>query len=456
MNRISTLIAFLGMLWAFQAQSQSYQYLQDRVKKNSEIILKGKHNLFPVRTDQVGLHILERNTNRVLHTAHWSQMPKYIDALENWDYYTMVQAFKAKGTGAFVQYQPPAEAFQHYRDYPTQFEGLYVAIDPGHFGGSEEEALYERRIVNVEGKYLDSKVNTTFYEAELTYTTAIILKDSLEKLGAKVLITRGHTGGAINKTFHAWLKNGFLNDAKSSLSKEDITQAYYNELLTLYKDSVSQVSRRKLFDYYKFLDFRARIKKINDFRANVTIVLHFNASENGKMYGTERYSVPVKENYSMAFIPGAILNNELEKPDQKIDLIRLLVSPDLENSARLANLILDGHRKFLNVEPIPFDSLGSMKKVVNPTEYNGVFSRNLPLTRMVRGTVVYTESFYQDNIDMVRALGRQNFYVTDDDKIRIQTSEVVKYVAAANMYGLRSWLNGNKEITLKYSAKAGN
>jgi N-acetylmuramoyl-L-alanine amidase len=451
MVRFFTSLALAVIFFTVNAQNTSY--LKERADSNALIVLKGKHNLFPVKTNNKELNIHDR-TGKIIHTIHWSQVPKFIEIVETCDYYKLVETFKQKGTSAFVQYEAPPQ-FKHYRSYPKSFDGLFVAIDPGHFGGNEEEAYFERRLVTVEGKYLPGGKDKQFYESELTYTTALLLKDSLERLGATVLLTRDHLGGAMGKSFQVWLRTDFKKDVKTAYEKGDITSTYRDILYQNYKaDTVNFKIRGELFEFYKFLDFRARIKKINDFKPNVTLVIHFNASETGKFYGDKRYSELTKTNYSMAFIPGAILNTELEKPDQKIDLIRLLISPDLDNSARLAHLILEGHRKYFNIEPIPYDSLVRMKNVVNQTKYPGVFARNLPLTRMVRGTVFYGESFYQDNIEMAKKLSQESLIITDPKGNKIKTSSLVKEVSGAYMYGLRKWLNENEEFTLQNSARS--
>lgn len=449
---LTVLVSLLSLSFIAAAQINT-TYLKVRADSNLRYLLKGKHRINPleIQSDRISIWS-PTNSYQPIFSLYWSEVPKFIEIMESKNSFEVYDMVKGKGNGYFPQYMPP-QNFDHYREYPIDFNGLYVAIDPGHFGGNQEEAMYERRIVNVEGSQIGEKKNGFFHEAELTYATALIIKEKLEALGAHVLITRPNGAGAKQKSFNQWIKEDFRADLEQQHRTGQITDEYYKLLQPLSTDSLNAKDKYTLFEFYKFLDFRTRIDKINDFNPNITLVLHFNATEGSKPYGTERFTKPVKSNYSMAFIPGAFMAGELDKHDAILDFTRLTLSPDFENSERLAHLILKEHQRSMRVNPIIYDSLKDLQSKVNKTQYDGVFARNLPMTRMVRGTIVYLESFCQDNVDMMKQLIRKDLTVNDPGKGPIKTSKVCQQTATDVIQGITAWLNENKEETSRLSTR---
>lgn len=451
--RILTVLVLLLSLSFIAAAQINNSYLKVRADSNLRYLLKGKHRVNPleIQADRISIWS-PMDSYKPIFSLYWSEVPKFIEIMESKNSFEVYDLVKGKGNAHFPQYMPPPN-FDHYREYPIDFKDLYVAIDPGHFGGNQEEAAVERRIVNVEGSQIGEKKNHSFHEAELTYATALLIKEKLEALGAHVMITRPNGAGAKKKSFNKWLQEDFKLDLEQQFRSSQISETFYNDLRIINIDSLSSRSRNTVFEFYKFLDFRARIDKINDFNPNVTLVLHFNATEGSKPYGTERFTKPVKDNYSMAFIPGAFMPGELDKHEAILDFTRLTLSPDFENSERLAHLILKQHQASMKVPPIGYDSLKGLKNNVNKTQYEGVFARNLPMTRMVRGPVVYLESFCQDNIDMMKQLIKKDVTVTDPGKGVIKTSKLCEQTSKDIVIAMTQWLAENKEEVLRLSTR---
>jgi N-acetylmuramoyl-L-alanine amidase len=305
--------------------------------------------------------------------------------------------------------------------------------------------------VNIRSTDLGQPADIHFFEAHLTYATALALKRLLTEAGAQVILTRNYGASALGMNFSAWMKDRVQNDIQRSFERGDIQRSLHDSLMAAALDTTTTAHRYQLFQFFKFLDFRARARKINDFHPNITLVLHYNIREGSRPTGAGRYIQPTPANYAMAFIPGAFKYDEFEKSDQKVDFLRLLLSSDLENSGRLADLVIRKHAEVLGVPPIPYDSLHAMKEVVVRTDYAGVFARNLYLTRAIRGPLVYAESLYQDNVSECKGLALDNFAIRDDASGRIlQTPPRCAEVARAYWLAVEAFLQENVKLQAEY------
>ncbi len=171
-----------------------------------------------------------------------------------------------------------------------------IAIDPGHFGGAFAE-LEERFIAIPSGNKLLS-----FNEGTLTYLTALALKELLEKEGAEVFVTRSDIGrGAIKESFFEWLEK--------------------QPHLWISGDSLPQLFRK----YYNRADLIARADLINAFAPDVTIMIHYND------HPMDEKDTVAQANYNIIFIPGAFSCNELSRPQDRYEFLRLVVTDKLKS-----------------------------------------------------------------------------------------------------------------------------
>ena len=142
----------------------------------------------------------------------------------------------------------------------------------------------------------------------------------------------------------------------------------------------------------------------------------------------------------MTFVAGSFSADELDKPEARIDFLRLLLTDDIENSIEFSKYIVNGLVEKTKV-PSALDSCALyLKGNCISTDVNGVFCRNLALTRMVRGTLCYGESLYQDNINECKALSKKDastpLSVTDG----VATSKRVEEVAEGYFEGIMNYV----------------
>lgn len=279
------------------------------------------------------------------------------------------------------------------------FKGLKVAIDPGHLGG--EYALIEERWVSI-------TPDIRFDEGTLNLLTAKILKKRLESAGATVLLTKEKNSCAVlDKEFWTWLKERGGGDSK------------------------------KDFRLYNSLDLRARAQKINDFHPDLTIIIHYNAD--GQRHPDTQENLPASKNFNMVFVGGSFCKGELNEPDGRYAFLRLLLTNDLEQSVQLSQEILASFTKHLQVRPVSeTDQIGYLK---NTSKYikEGVYARNLVLTRLVKGPVCYGETLCQDYPEESQRLNAKD--ITLDG---IVGPKRVEQVAEAYFEGIANFLKNSK------------
>ena len=261
-------------------------------------------------------------------------------------------------------------------------------------------------------------------EGVLTLHTALILKHLLEEQGAEVMLTRDKPNQtAFGITFKEWLNTAFKRSVDSSFSINDITEAEKDFLLT-------KATQREIFrTYFNNIDMRQRAKKINEFAPDLTLVIHYNVDE--KNTGWQK---PSTRNYNMVFTPGSFLKNELEKPSDRLAFFRLLLSDDIETSLTAGEYMINSFIENLRVPAASPQDADYLTKHCIPLRTQGIYARNLTLTRLIKGSVVYGETLYQDNEKECLLLSK-----TDTEVYGIKTSARVKQVAEAYFEGVMKY-----------------
>ncbi|MBA3706168.1 MAG: hypothetical protein H0W84_09795 [Bacteroidetes bacterium] len=110
----------------------------------------------------------------------------------------------------------------------------------------------------------------------------------------------------------------------------------------------------------------------------------------------------------MAFVGGAFMRSDLPSREKRFEFLRLLVSDDLEKSIALSSSVVKSFEKILDVKTAgPKDATYLIQGCL-PTLQEGVYCRNLQLTRYIHSPLVYGESLYQDNIDECKLLNMES------------------------------------------------
>lgn len=261
-----------------------------------------------------------------------------------------------------------------------------IAIDPGHLGGEFAE---------IEGRYVGSPKK--FDEGTLTFLTGLYLKELLEKEGFIVMMTRASIGsGAYPLGFHQWLE---LNPELKNTTK----------------------SHAQLFkDHYNSLDLEERAKIINEFEPDLTIIIHYNASEED-----------THDNFNLVHVPGCFRNNELATKACRKHFLRLLLTDNLDHSITLSDHIIKAQTKQTKVLPVNASKNISYLKNACLEVSEGVWARNLRLTRLVKSPLCYGETLLQNNYATM-----QKLMINDDFIQGIACPSLIKDIAFGYYQGI--------------------
>lgn len=265
--------------------------------------------------------------------------------------------------------------------------GKRIVLDPGHIAGNLSMAKTEGKYLLFTKSHNKSMRSDSAWIAEgiLTYQTAAILKKMLEEKGAEVLLTREAGESAFGIQYSRWLQEKKQIVLDSLLSCGVLTKARYQKLNTSDNDIFFR-------SFFKELDLKKRIEKINNWSPDLTLIIHFNVDEkNAPWLG------PTTKNFVMAFIPGCLTPENIETKSGSIRFLELLLSDDIEKSGEIAGYLVDELSKNLQIPKANQNDADYLIENCMATSRAGVFARNLALCRQVKGVLAYGECLYQDN-----------------------------------------------------------
>lgn len=139
----------------------------------------------------------------------------------------------------------------------------------------------------------------------------------------------------------------------------------------------------------------------------------------------------------MVFIPGCLDRETLQSLQGRIELLRLLLTEDMPQSIKLASSLEEQFKKELKILPVPNGyNLSYLTKFSLYSGKEGVYSRNLRLTRLIHGPIAYGESLYQDNEKEYPELSKETY-----DFFGIKTSKRIWQVAFAYYQAILNYLS---------------
>ena len=326
----------------------------------------------------------------------------------------------------------PAPSFQFSGDSTIPLSGLKVALDPGHVAGDIQAAEWERKYVKMRPSRRTRYQAIAFHEANLTLATAHLIREELEALGAEVFMTRTQSGiSAMGMSYEAWKVTQWEKTMEEEVKAGSLSRA---EMARWKKESnEGQIMQR----FFTPEDLKARAKAINSFRPHLTLIIHYNVhAPNWYERDIWGFLQPTDANYSMAFTPGSFMRGELNEQADKTDFLRLILTQDILKSMQLCDAFIRYSTILTGVEAVTEEEeLSYLSRSSILTPYQGVYARNLSLTRMIKGPVCYGESFCQDNVLECRRLNKKTIQVEG-----IWVSDRVQWVARAYVEAVKEFV----------------
>jgi N-acetylmuramoyl-L-alanine amidase len=325
----------------------------------------------------------------------WQELPIYKNLIATAPRAEAMQIMFAKGDKPFPpdvqkEYSIVPEIINLQPTAKLPLKGLKIALDPGHTAsdtamGRVEDKFILFKTMDETGKDL---VTVSLAEGMITWQTANILAGTLRAEGAEVFMTRKTMNTtAFGKTYEQWKKDDYQRtlDSLLNVNPDDV------HLKKLKSGKLKD--ENSMFRYvFRDAELRKRSEIINAFHPDLTIIIHYNVDEKNKPW-----TQPTNKNFCMTFTGGSFQAGELSDPERRFDFLRLLLTDDIENSSVAA-----GHAalEFQSELEVPLAKQADATYLTEhciPAGYPGVFCRNLSLTRMVQGTIIYGETLYQDN-----------------------------------------------------------
>jgi N-acetylmuramoyl-L-alanine amidase len=268
-----------------------------------------------------------------------------------------------------------------------------VAIDPGHTGGEESFAKMEKKYMRMKAGTFPGQVEEiAFNEGNLTMATAFSLKDLLETDFYVMSTRNGYGLTAFGCTFEEWLSRSYPSALEMYIKDCELTPE--QEKAVRAKTTPEQI----FHSVFKYAEFKERARLIQKFEPDIIIAIHYNVDEKN-VCDKAGYYKPVDKNFSMCFVAGAWASGELETVRNRYQFLANLILNSYNGSVKISSAVEQRFVKDLGVPAMPYDStIKYLDDYSLPTEYEGVFSRNLAFTRLINGAICFGETLYQDNI----------------------------------------------------------
>ncbi|WNJ16295.1 hypothetical protein [Pontibacter sp. G13] len=317
-------------------------------------------------------------------------------------------------------------------------QGMRIALDPGHMAGDMEMAEIEGKYMKMRASKETDGISVKFWEADLALATAFLVRNRLTELGAMVYITRPQSGvGAQGYRWDEW-KDRYLD----SLAQAEVIAGRMTRKQL--KKFMRRAKEKDLYSkFFNPMDLRKRAELVNAFQPDLTLVIHYNVdSPNWEKRDRRGFFKPTDANYLMAFVPGSFMKGELATQEDRALFLQLLLSDDIDQSAKLAESFIQQSLELTHVPVVdPVDhGLSYLEASSILLESPGVYARNLTLSRLIKGPICYGESLCQDNRAEALAFAQPDIEVEG-----IAVSSRLEWVAEAYIQAVLEFADAQEE-----------
>jgi N-acetylmuramoyl-L-alanine amidase len=321
----------------------------------------------------------------------------------------------------------------HVRPASKPLQGIRIAIDPGHFSSNYEDSRVEGKYVRLVNEKTRKKDTITLVEGQLTFLTAQVLRNMLEEQGAKVIMSRTKENTtSFGQTYAEWYKNRRNKVLDSLKAIKELSDDKYKIL--------KQFPKEKLFwAFFRDYELMQRAQRINSFYPHACVIIHYNVDDKNSPWTSAS-----PRNNSMCFIAGAFGTKDLSKPANKLHFLRMLLGKQIQQSEVIGKHTMNSFEKNLKITRAKQSDTDYLMKHTLNTSCEGLFCRNLILTRCINAPLVYGESLYQDNNKECLMLNASNF-----NDYGIKTSERVHQVAKSYYEAIMNYYKDEIKISGK-------
>lgn len=436
MNRAFTALLFLfvlNKLSAFNADSlvRYYKVKADRFLAASPEV----HDQFSVLNNGVAVYATasDKTNNLPEFFVSWEELESFKAAVKLRPhhrfipYMIMKRELKLKGRTLSWPLESRDNATQFHAPY-LPLHGIRIAIDPGHIAHDTIKGRLEQKFISMKMPQGKDSVRLAFAEGQLTWLTAAILAEHLKSQGAEVMLTRAAMNKtAFGRTYEEW------KTFDGGVSLDSLIAAFPDNKNYSDLKNGKLKEERSYFRYvFKDVEIRRRAEEIGAFNPDFTVVIHYNVDEQNAPW-----TKPTTRNFCMLFVPGAFQVGELNDQESRLDFLRLLLTDEIENSVSGAAYLALSFKEGLKVPLANEKDAAYLGTSCLYSGSSGVYCRNLSMTRLIHGPVLYGETLYQDNLTEVRLLSEKPIL---DTVSGIMAPQRIIQVAKAYENGIRNWI----------------
>ncbi len=376
------------VLFFLSAKNFSQQFAQIKIRFDSYLNYKGGLDKYVEITPQKLTFYKYVNAKKeedfVLSKDTWAtvaELIKFLPVDSSGSLYQMLKGKQNFGVYGVTSYK------QKNKSTEKPLSGIKIMIDPGHIAGNMKMAETEQKYLRFTKEvYPDLKTDSiNIAEGVLTFQTASILKIMLEREGATVSLSRKNNATTFGLTYEDWYKNKKKKTLDSLLKVEKINAKKYKWLMHMGSNTF-------FVEFFKDYELQNRARLINSFSPNLTVIIHYNVNEKNVPW-----IKPSDKDFCMAFIPGCITDDNVQTAAGKINLLRLLLTNDVDECEKISSLLVNELSKQLNVPIAKSSDASYLSEHCTSTASAGVYCRNLALCRLVQSPLVYGECLYQDS-----------------------------------------------------------
>jgi hypothetical protein len=276
-------------------------------------------------------------------------------------------------TAPAQRYWRRLEELPPLRDPARPLEGVHIALDPGHIGGSW--AVMEERYSKPEG------ASAAVKEGEINLRAAQVLAPMLEARGARVSFVRKSLEPAT-----ALRPEQLMNEARASLAQSGGEA----------KPQDVRKEAERLF--YRAYEVRARGKLVNEtLRPDLVLCLHHNGNVASGRLSTA--------NHLHVLAHGCIGDDEFRFDDQRLEGLLRLVQRVPEVEIPLCTAVARGMADATGLPAYTY--AGRNARPVAGQPY--VWMRNLIANRVYLCPVAYLEPYVMNNAEVIDRLAAGDY-----------------------------------------------
>jgi N-acetylmuramoyl-L-alanine amidase len=281
-------------------------------------------------------------------------------------------------------------------------EGVRIAIDPGHMG----DPFWDKatgKFVQIRQKIRGRTVTHRVSEGQLTLWSALLVARELQNLGATVKVLREKMGPVSpnpreSYDIQPYVKQYFYDSLDGWMSQYlalgdlELQRKIKNftEVKRMFPATPAELDDLRTDLFIKGEDLEARAQFIDQFRPDLTIDIHFDASISTRLQN--------RTNDVEGYVPGYFSSGATgSRRNRALALKHALESRRWSESVNFTSAITQALGKELGLPLLDAPAMVIEDQVVAVKVKNGVYARNLHITRNnTQGLVAYLECLHYD------------------------------------------------------------